>query len=566
LAGGLEKNILLDNRMLRKILTVIIPFINEREEVENTIESILSHSDKDVEIILINDASDDKFNYQSVAEKYHVTYILNKKREGVAASRDLGVQLCKTDYFLLLDAHMRFYDNLWVQRVITELENSSKTLLCCQTKSLNIKEGILVEKTDRKTSYGACVDFENGKYFLEPQWIFQVEENTNQLQTIPIPCVLGAGYACSKEYWLYLKGLNGLIYYGNDEPYISMKVWMEGGRCKLLKDVVIGHIYRKKAPYIMNINHRLYNRLFIAELLLPQKLKRRIFSQTKSLYNDSFQEVLFLLYKKYDQIVSLKEYYKNIFIRDFSFYKNLNKKINIPENVDEDTNEILRNIANNLITNIQPNNDVGILNGKIGAILFLFHYSKYSNINTYKEIAEIFLEYLLKNIDASQSVCFISGLTGIGWGIEYLYQNQFIEGDTNEILEEFDKKIMEINPLRIYDLSQNYGLGGIILYLLSRLYTIKKEKKENPFDEEYLKNIYTRVKGIIDGRNNQCDSIDIFIEFVLFYEKKKEINKPDVYDTTSLLYPNNLRIKDISSGLRGSAGLGLKLIFDNMDK
>lgn len=48
-----------------------------------------------------------------------------------------------------------------------------------------------------------------------------------------------------------LRGLEGLRNYGADEQFISLKVWCEGGRCTLLKDVVIGHIYRKRAPYLI---------------------------------------------------------------------------------------------------------------------------------------------------------------------------------------------------------------------------------------------------------------------------------------------------------------------------
>ena len=41
---------------------------------------------------------------------------------GVGASRDLGVKLCQTPYFILLDAHMRFYEKIWAGRIIEELE------------------------------------------------------------------------------------------------------------------------------------------------------------------------------------------------------------------------------------------------------------------------------------------------------------------------------------------------------------------------------------------------------------------------------------------------------------
>lgn len=47
----------------------------------------------------------------------------------------------------------------------------------------------------------------------------------------------------------YLKGLAGLLYYSGDETYISMEVWLEGGKCRLMNDVVVGYIYQKIFPY-----------------------------------------------------------------------------------------------------------------------------------------------------------------------------------------------------------------------------------------------------------------------------------------------------------------------------
>ena len=77
--------------MIMSKLTVIIPFLNEGEELENTLRSIREHSDGEVDILVINDASTDGWDYGDVARKYRAEYMMNKQRLGVAASRDLGV-------------------------------------------------------------------------------------------------------------------------------------------------------------------------------------------------------------------------------------------------------------------------------------------------------------------------------------------------------------------------------------------------------------------------------------------------------------------------------------------
>lgn len=548
--------------MEKKMLTIIIPFLNERYEVENTVRSILEHSANNVEIMLINDASDDGFDYKSIVKKYPVTYIENEERMGVATSRDLGVELCQTPYFLLLDAHMRFSNDLWVNRIIGELEADQRTLLCCQTRILEFKNGILIERRDCYLSYGAYVGLHGGHTLIEPSWVMREPEGTSHLQTMPIVCVLGAGYACSKKYWQYLKGLEGLKYYGTDEAYISIKVWMEGGSCKLLKDAAIGHIYRTgKTPYKTGMHFRLYNRLLIIELFIPKKYKKELFSRLRLFFYEVLPESLLILHENREKINQLKEYYQQIFTRDFSFFEALNNQYYKQDMMIDNPNDIIHSIAVRIEKESVP--DIGIMKGRMGIIIFLFHYARFSGNDSYKVLAEKKLTELLKNIPMDTHYGFGTGLSGIGWGIEYLYQQGFIEGDTNEILADFDKKVMEIDPKRIVNQNKDYGLGGIVLYLLARLYTIEKEKKDNPFDRDYLSSVYDRICKVIEQRDTTCDSIYTFIEFSDYYQGKREIVQPEIYDAWCLLNPQNTPLPDLELGLLGAAGIGIKLMLNS---
>jgi glycosyltransferase involved in cell wall biosynthesis len=541
--------------MSTKELTIIIPFLNEKHEVENTLRSIVENSNGNIEIIIINDASDDGFDYQSIAEKYSVTYIINQERLGVAASRDLGVELCKTPYFLLLDSHMRFYDVLWVQRIVDELKYDERTLLCCQTKALTRKNGLLLLMAGRQSSYGAYLTYNN----MEPIWTFAKPEFNEEQQTTPIACVLGAGYACSKKYWQHLKGLDGLQQYGNDEPYISMKVWLEGGTCKLLKDVIVGHIYRPRLPYSVTPTSRLYNRLLIISLLLPTTFRKNILSQIRP--NKQLPTILLLLHDNREHLSQLKKYYQKIFTRDFLCFEEINNKVYKQDIMVDDINDVLSTIATR--AEQQSMQDIGLLKGRMGLAIFLFHYAQFSEQEQYTALAEKTLEELLKDIKADTHYSFATGLSGIGWGIEYLHRRGFVEGDTSEILEDFDKKVMEVNPLRAFNLSRDYGLGGIVLYLLARLYTIEVEGNKNPFDSEYLASVCERIKTVVEQRDISCDCLDVFLEFMYYYEEQQPIEQPEIYDAWCLLNPVNMFIQDLPLGLQGAAGVGLKLILEH---
>ncbi|MDR1883473.1 MAG: glycosyltransferase [Prevotella sp.] len=544
----------------KRLLTVIIPFLNEKEEVGNTIESVLEFSDNNVNLIIINDASNDNYDYDKLVLDYDIEYIKNEIRMGVAASRDLGASRCKTPYFLLLDAHMRFYDNQWVERITGVLSKNKNYLLCTQTKILRKTNGTVhVDRAeDQKTRQGAVVDLYNGNTLFESRWLFTEQNDSDRDR--PVACILGAGYACSKEYWEYLKGLKGLIYYGNDEAYISMKVWLSGGECYLLKDVKIGHIYREQVPYATEHFSRVYNRLLINESMIFNKdLYKRNFSSLKT--HPAFPKAFRLLHKNRKKILELKKYYETIFKHDFSFFEKINKH-DMAQNEIVDKETLLYEIANHTLIRCYSLPDPGILKGQTGIIIFLFHYSKYSKSKSFSDLATRLFDNLCNSLNIDMSCSFESGLSGIGWGIQYLFLQKFITGDINEILEDFDDKIQGIDIDNMEDLSFNTGLGGIVQYINIRLSTITDLNLKNPFSIHFLNSLYLKLKSVVNNDALDSDSIDIFVYYLLFYEKEKKFDPPSLYDITCLYYPEDYSFEEYRLGLNGSANVGLKLILE----
>lgn len=310
------------------LLTVIIPFLNEYEQVLYTLKNIRETAFADVDIILVNDGSRDDYEYEKVAKQFDAVYISHSKRKGVAFSRDEGVQACRTDYFLLLDAHMRFYTTDWICKMREELIKDDKVLLSCAT----IK---LIEKDDKcdilkkNIKCGAYIDFEDYEQ-LAVCW--NSYPSSTDKKIVQVPCVLGAAYATNKNYWQYLKGLYGLRGYGYDEQLISMKVWLSGGRCIWLKDVLTGHLYRDVFPYEVNNVDYIFNKLYIAELFLPMELKRSIFEESQRKYPFLFLDAMNLLISQRKDIDEHKKYYRQIFTREIeslirynSILKNKNK-------------------------------------------------------------------------------------------------------------------------------------------------------------------------------------------------------------------------------------------------
>ncbi|PXV62199.1 glycosyl transferase family 2 [Dysgonomonas alginatilytica] len=295
-------------------LTVIITFLNEGSEVYHTVKNIRETSDIEVNIILINDASTDGYNYKSVSEEFGTHYISHAERKGVAASRDEGIELCSTKYFLLLDAHMRFFQNDWVSILLGILENNPTTLFCCQTVNMEIGEnGEVISLKNQTKTYGAYIYFDDNQA-LVTKWD-KTDPDPNE-PIVDIACVLGASYTTNKKYWQYLRGLEGLRSYGADEELISLKVWLEGGKCQLIKSITVGHLYRTDMPYATLDTDFLYNRLYIAELFLSKEEKYQVFKSVDKLNTQFYKEAVKLLSENRALLKEQKEYYKQIFKKD----------------------------------------------------------------------------------------------------------------------------------------------------------------------------------------------------------------------------------------------------------
>ena len=111
----------------------------------------------------------------------------------------------------------------------------------------------------------------------------------------------------------------------------------------------------------------------------------------------------------------------------------------------------------------------GLMYGTTGLCILFYHLTQFENNSEYKNLADDLLDKVFANLNTSSVVNFEHGLVGIGWGIEYLIQNGFVEGDSDDILEVIDNKVFKVlneEPITAFELGN--GLTGHLLYLTRR--------------------------------------------------------------------------------------------------
>lgn len=174
---------------------------------------------------------------------------------------------------------------------------------------------------------------------------------------------------------------------------------------------------------------------------------------------------------------------------------------------------------------------IGLLNGEMGIVLVLAHYAKVRNNPYIEKVADFVIEQILDNLTMNEDTSFGYGLAGIGWGIEYLIQNGYLEGDSIVICEEIDKRIMSIDILRMEDTSFEKGLAGLLQYFLSHLQGGMKNGKL-AFDVDYISHWAQHLQSL--SKETKTAHENIWQEGLL---KMEAILKQECYDFPILLRP-----------------------------
>jgi len=131
------------------------------------------------------------------------------------------------------------------------------------------------------------------------------------------------------------------------------------------------------------------------------------------------------------------------------------------------------------------NYNVSLIGGNAGICLFHFYYSKKFQNEQSTEIAYKIIEDTFVKINNGFSFhTFAGGLAGIGWLIEFLEQNDFLETDTDEILAELDEYLYKlmIEDLKNHNFDYLHGASGIALYFTKR----KQSKKISEYLNDYI--------------------------------------------------------------------------------
>lgn len=113
------------------MISVIIPTYNRADKILNSINSVLNQTIKDIEIIIVDDGSEDEtHNIVKKIKDDRVRYIKHTKNMGVSTARNTGIKYAKGEYIAFQDSDEIWYKNKLEIELLALSKNKADVVFC----------------------------------------------------------------------------------------------------------------------------------------------------------------------------------------------------------------------------------------------------------------------------------------------------------------------------------------------------------------------------------------------------------------------------------------------------
>ncbi len=135
-------------------VSVIIPAYNRAQALKKAIDSVLSQTYEDFELLVVDDGSTD--NTRKIVEncKKQVRYIF-QQNQGVSSARNLGIYSTSGEYVAFLDS-----DDLWLPEKLEQqvaVMSQQPDLHLCHTEEIWIRRGVRVNPKKKHKKYSGHI-------------------------------------------------------------------------------------------------------------------------------------------------------------------------------------------------------------------------------------------------------------------------------------------------------------------------------------------------------------------------------------------------------------------------
>ena len=152
--------------MINKLISIIVPNYNNEKYIQECLESILSQTHQNIEVIIIDDASTDKsceIIKEYTEEHSFIKVIYNKKNQGVTKNRDLAIKASSGKYITTLDSDDFYIDKQKLEKEIALIKKFEET---GTTDIIAFSNIVLVDKDGKRLFPNAKNNIKEGNIFI----------------------------------------------------------------------------------------------------------------------------------------------------------------------------------------------------------------------------------------------------------------------------------------------------------------------------------------------------------------------------------------------------------------
>lgn len=118
---------------MKKLISIIIPVYNSENYLKKCIDSVLSQTYKDIEVIIVNDGSKDSSDKicKNYADQDSRIKYYSQKNSGVSVTRNNGIKYSSGAYIAFLDSD-DYIESNFCEIMLRELEKESSDMCICR--------------------------------------------------------------------------------------------------------------------------------------------------------------------------------------------------------------------------------------------------------------------------------------------------------------------------------------------------------------------------------------------------------------------------------------------------
>lgn len=243
------------------MVSVIIPVYNVLPYIKESIESVINQTYKDLEIIIIDDGSDDGSELVcDIYKKDSRVKVVHQKNQGLSGARNTGLDISTGDYIAFLDSDDAFYPEM-IQTMLEGIEKSKADIVVCGYNRVN-STGKLTGKRNKKLQ---CLQIEKEETITKEE---AVRYTFSKIRT----CVWNKLFR--KEIWENIRFPIGRVF---EDVWILPKLIERANRIHLIPKQLV--IYRQRPGSItsninlQNLNDEISSRKYLEDSFIQYTIK-----------------------------------------------------------------------------------------------------------------------------------------------------------------------------------------------------------------------------------------------------------------------------------------------------